>query len=152
MNDNGVVFNNNAKQIAFNDEHYERMMLRYDAFKDIIENKITYYSNLELEKQRASYIRLKAFKKLDKHLVDFDTNFTEKGGKILWANDIDDARQMIYDILSQRKIKRILKTKSSTLEEIGLKSFLDKLCNNGVLYVNSDSALPQNCKSDTSII
>ena len=75
MNDNGVVFNNNAKQIAFNDEHYERMMLRYDAFKDIIENKITYYSNLELEKQRASYIRLKAFKKLDKHLVDFDTNF-----------------------------------------------------------------------------
>ena len=125
MNDNGVVFNNNAKQIAFNDEHYERMMLRYDAFKDIIENKITYYSNLELEKQRASYIRLKAFKKLDKHLVDFDTNFTEKGGKILWANDIDDARQMIYDILSQRKIKRILKTKSSTLEEIGLKSFLE---------------------------
>ena len=30
MNDKGIVFNNNAKKIAFDDEHYELMMSRYD--------------------------------------------------------------------------------------------------------------------------
>lgn len=124
MNDNGVVFNQNAKKIAFDDEHYEKMMSRYDAFKQIVENKAVYYSDLDLEKQRASNIRTKAFKKLDKLLVDFDTNFTNNGGKLFWANDADDAKQMISSILSQEKIKKILKTKSSTLEEIGLTSFL----------------------------
>ena len=33
MNDKGIVFNQNAKKIAFDDEHYENMMLRYDSFK-----------------------------------------------------------------------------------------------------------------------
>lgn len=124
MNDKGVVFNQNAKRIALDDEHYKKMMSRYDAFKQIVENKAGYYSDLDLEKQRASNIRTKAFKKLDKLLVDFDTNFTDNGGKLFWANDADDAKQMILSILSQEKIKKILKTKSSTLEEIGLTSFL----------------------------
>lgn len=124
MNDNGVVFNQNAKKIAFDDEHYEKMMSRYDVFKQIVENKAVYYSDLDLEKKRAFNIRTKAFKKLDKLLVDFDTNFTNNGGKLFWANDADDAKQMISNILSQEKVKKILKTKSSTLEEIGITSFL----------------------------
>lgn len=124
MNDNGVVFNQNAKKIAFDDDHYEKMMSSYDNFKYTVENKSIYYSDLDLEKKRASNIRTKAFKKLDKLLVDFDTNFTNNGGKLFWANDADDAKQMILSILSQEKINKILKTKSSTLEEIGLTSFL----------------------------
>ena len=62
-----------------------------------------------MEKKRASNIRTKAFKKLDKLLVDFDTNFSNNGGKLFWANDADDAKQMISDILSQEKVQKILK-------------------------------------------
>ena len=125
MNDNGIVFNQNAKKIAFDDEHNELMLARYQNFVRNIENYTNYYSDLELEKQRALNIRTKALKKLDKLLVDFDTNFTKNGGKILWANDDSDAKQMIYDILNQERVKKIVKTKSSTLEEIGLTSYLE---------------------------
>ena len=125
MNDNGVIFNQNAKKIAFDDEHYEKMMSRYDFFMQNVKNRANYYSNLDLEKERAFNIRSKAFKKLDKLLVDFDTNFTKNGGKLLWANDSDDAKKMIYNILSQDKVSKIIKTKSSTLEEIGLSSYLE---------------------------
>ena len=125
MNDNGIVFNQNAKNIAFDNEHYENMMARYQYFMHNYKNYTNYYSDLELEKQRAFNIRTRTFKKLDKHLVDFDTNFTNNGGKILWANDADDAKQMIYDILNQERIKRIIKSKSSTIEEIGLTSYLE---------------------------
>ena len=125
MNDKGVVFNQNAKNIAFDDEHYEMMMSRYQQFMHNNENYTDFYSDLELEKQRAFNIRIKALKKLDKLLVDFETNFTQNGGKILWANNADDAKQMIYNILNQEKVKKIVKTKSSTIEEIGLISYLE---------------------------
>ena len=80
MNDNGIVFNQNAQKIAFDDEHYEMMMTRYEQFMQNVENCTNYYSDLELEKQRALNIRTRAFKKLDKLLVDFDTNFSKNGG------------------------------------------------------------------------
>ena len=125
MNDNGVVFNQNAKNIAFDDEHYEMMMSRYQQFMHYNENYTNYYSDFDLEKQRAFNIRIKAFKKLPNLLVDFETNFTKNGGKILWANDADDAKQMIYNILNQEKVKKIVKSKSSTIEEIGLTPYLE---------------------------
>ena len=125
MNDNGVIFNQNAKKIAFDDEHYEKMMSRYDFFMQNIKNRANNYSNLNLEKERAFNIRSKAFKKLDKLLVDFDTNFSKNGGKLLWANDSDDAKKMIYNILNQDRVDKVIKTKSSTLEEIGLSSYLE---------------------------
>ncbi len=125
MNDNGIVFNQNASKIAFDDEHYEMMMTRYEQFMQNVENCTNYYSDLELEKRRALNIRTRTFKKLDRLLVDFDTYFTKNGGKILWANDAQDANQMIYDVLSQERVKKIIKTKSSTIEEIGLIPYLE---------------------------
>ena len=80
----------------------------FTNYNIFVENKSFYYSDLSLEKKRASNIRTKAFKKLDKLLVDFDTNFSNNGGKLFWANDADDAKQMISDILSQEKVKKIL--------------------------------------------
>ena len=65
MNDKGMVFNQNAKKIAFDDEHYEMMMSRYDFFMQNVKNRSNHYSNFDLEKQRAFNIRSKAFKKLD---------------------------------------------------------------------------------------
>ncbi len=125
MNDKGIIFNQNARKIAFDDEHHKMMMSRYDFFMQNVKNRSNYYSDIELEKQRAFNIRNKAFKKLNNLLVDFDTNFTKNGGKLLWANDSDEAIKMIYNILSQNKIKSVVKTKSSTLEEIGLTSYLE---------------------------
>ncbi len=125
MNDKGIFFKQNAKAIAFDDEHYELMMSHYQSFKCNAEKNASLYSNLELEKERAFFYRDKALRKLDKHLVDFDTNFTANGGNILWANDAKDVKQMIFNILNKNNIKKIIKTNSITLEEIGLTSFLE---------------------------
>ena len=47
MNDNGVVFNQNAKNIAFDNEHYEMMMSRYQQFMHNNENYTNYYSDFD---------------------------------------------------------------------------------------------------------
>jgi len=117
-------FNQNVKQIAFDKEHQQRMMSRYESFMALTKDCTNHYSNIELEKSRAFNIRNKAFKNYDKLLVDFETNIINNKGVVRWALDADQAKQMIYNILSEEKAKNIIKTKSVVAEEIGLISYL----------------------------
>ena len=125
MTEKGTVFSQNVKRIAFDDEHHERMTARYDFFMRVAKDCANHYSNIELEKSRAFNIRNKAFKNYDKFLVDFETNFIQNGGKVYWARDDEEAKQMIYNILSEEKAKNIIKTKSIVAEEIGLMPYLE---------------------------
>ena len=125
MTEKGIIFNQNVKQIAFDGEHHKRMMARYDFFMRVAKDCADHYANVELEKSRAFNIRNKAFKYYDKYLVDFETNVINNGGIIRWARDAEEAKYMIYNILSDEKTKNVVKTKSIVAEEIGLMSFLE---------------------------
>lgn len=125
MTEKGTVFNQNVKQVAFNESHLKKMKARYNFFMCVAEDCANHYANIELEKSRAFNIRNKAFKYYDKYLVDFETNVINNGGIIRWARDADEAKYMIYNILSDEKAKNIVKTKSILAEEIGLMPFLE---------------------------
>ena len=125
MTEQGTVFNQNVKQVAFNDEHLKKMRARYDFFMCLAEDCASHYANIELEKSRAFNIRNKAFKYYDKLLVDFETNAVNNGDIVRWARDADEAKYMVYNILSDEKAKNVVKTKSIVAEEIGLMPFLE---------------------------
>ena len=125
MTEKGTIFNQNVKQVAFDSEHRKRMMARYDFFTRLAEDCTKHYANIELEKSRAFNIRNKAFKYYDKLLVDFETNVIKNGGKVRWACDVEDAKQMIYNILNDEKSKNVVKTKSLVAEEICLMPYLE---------------------------
>ena len=125
MTEKGAIFSQNVKQMAFNSEHRKKMTARYEAFMRMAEDCANNYANIELEKSRAFNIRNKAFKYYDKYLVDFETNVIKNGGKVLWALDAEEAKQMIYNILSEEKVKNVVKTKSIVAEEIGLIPYLE---------------------------
>lgn len=125
MTEKGTIFNQNVKQVAFDSEHRKRMMARYDFFTRLAEDCTKHYANIELEKSRAFNIRNKAFKYYDKLLVDFETNVIRNGGKVRWACNVEDAKQMIYNILNDEKSKNVVKTKSLVAEEICLMPYLE---------------------------
>ena len=125
MTEKGTIFNQNVKQVAFDGEHRKRMMSRYEFFTRLAEDCTSHYANIELEKSRAFNIRNKAFKYYDKLLVDFETNVIRNGGKVRWACNADDAKQMIYNILSDEKSKNVVKTKTTVAEEISLMPYLE---------------------------
>jgi L-lactate dehydrogenase complex protein LldF len=125
VTEKGTIFNQNVKQVAFDGEHRKRMMVRYDFFTRLAEDCTNHYANIELEKSRAFNIRNKAFKYYDKLLVDFETNVIRNGGKVRWACNVEDAKQMIYNILNDEKSKNVVKTKSLVAEEIGLMPYLE---------------------------
>jgi len=48
------------------------------------------YSDLELASQRAKNIKWKAIENLDKLLLEFESNFTRRGGKVFRAETHDE--------------------------------------------------------------
>ena len=125
MTEKGTIFNQNVKQVAFDDDHRKRMMSRYEFFTRVAEDCANHYANIDLEKSRAFNIRNKAFRNYDKLLVDFETNVIKNGGIVRWVRDADEAKQMIYDILCDEKAKIVVKTKNLVAEEIGLMPYLE---------------------------
>jgi L-lactate dehydrogenase complex protein LldF len=66
----------------------------------------------------------KVIENLDKHLIEFEKNFTANGGKVIWANDDNDAQQEILRIFKKHNARTVVKAKSMASEEIHLNEFL----------------------------
>jgi len=63
---------------------------------------------------------------LDKFLPEFEANFQRRGGKVIWANDTEEAQREILNIISKSGGKTVIKSKSMITEEIHLNDFLEK--------------------------
>src|SRR3546814_13207600 len=62
---------------------------------------------------------------LDKYLLEFEQNFTRKGGKVIWANNAEEANKEILALLKRRNVKTVVKSKSMATEEIELNEVLE---------------------------
>ncbi|MEO5570057.1 MAG: LUD domain-containing protein [Bacteroidia bacterium] len=83
------------------------------------------YSKLEIAKQRAAFIRWKTIENLDKYLIEFEAAFIKKGGKVIWAQDANEAADEILKIVTRFR-SGVVKSKSIITEEIGLNNVLQK--------------------------
>lgn len=79
------------------------------------------FNNLELARARATHARWKSIENLDSYLIEFEANFIKSGGKVIWAQDSIEAIDAIIDISKKSSAQTILKSKSTTAEEILLK-------------------------------
>jgi len=107
----------------------EKATLLGKHLKEYAQNHATgkqQYSNIALARKRAEHIRLKAIENLDKYLLEFESNCSRRGTKVLWAPEKQDALNEIEEILKTHKVRQIVKTKSSVAEEIGLRKVLEQ--------------------------
>lgn len=112
-------------------------LLSYNTgcFEKRFANSMDNYRNGELERQRAYQLRNKSLLNMEKLLVDFETRFQDNGGVVLWARDVDDAQEMIRDIVVKRDIRAITRSNSIVLDEIGLNELIKE--NNKLLFENN---------------
>lgn len=113
-------------EMAFDEEHWQKINYSTGCCEQNFAKGKVNYRNLELEKQRAYTLRNKSMLNLEKLLVDFETHFTDNGGKVLWARNADDALTMIFDIICKEKANAITRSNSTVLDEIGLNGFLER--------------------------
>ena len=112
--------------MAFDEVHWQKINYSTGCFENNFAKGKENYRNLELEKQRAYTLRNKSLLNLEKLLVEFETNFHENGGKVLWARNADDALTMIYDLIRKEKANTIMRSNSTVLDEIELNGFLER--------------------------
>lgn len=84
------------------------------------ENKFYHLKNT---KKKAHLLKWKATENLERYLLDFESNFTKRGGQVIWANDAEEAQQEIEKILVRHSINAINRPHDMILEEIRLDDF-----------------------------
>ncbi|MDP2187784.1 MAG: LutB/LldF family L-lactate oxidation iron-sulfur protein [Sphingobacteriaceae bacterium] len=93
------------------------------------------YADLELARERANHLKWKSLEQLEQYLLQFETNFTANGGKVLWANDAEEALKEVLHIFKKVGARSVVKSKSMVTEEIHLNPALEK---NGIEVVETD--------------
>ncbi|CZE49270.1 LutB/LldF family L-lactate oxidation iron-sulfur protein [Campylobacter geochelonis] len=84
------------------------------------------FVNWEELREQSKYAKNKALNSLEERLLEFEANATKNGFIVHWANDGDEACEIIYNIMLEKKANKILKGKSMASEEIGLNHYLEK--------------------------
>jgi len=93
------------------------------------------FHDIALVKERAKNIKWRALETLDQHLEEFEMHFTSRGGKVLWAENSQEALDQILEICKEKNCGTIVKSKSMVTEEIHLNDFLAK---NNIESVETD--------------
>src|SRR5690606_6067004 len=111
---------------SFDLSHREIINKNIDKYNLAFERGKSKFFDLENSKKKAHLLKWKTIENLDRYLLDFESNFTKKGGQIIWANDAAEARQEISKIMERHHAQSVVKAKSMATEEIELNSFLAK--------------------------
>jgi L-lactate dehydrogenase complex protein LldF len=78
-----------AEKKVFDAEHRRKLKYNIGQYnKKVLDGK-KQFSNYELARTRASALKTKVIENLDKYLIEFESNFLKRGGKVIWAQDAD---------------------------------------------------------------
>ena len=111
---------------AMDAEHKRKLSFNIGKYNEVVIKGKKQFANLDFAREKAKNIKWKIIENLDKYLVQFEQNFTKNGGKVIWAQDAEEANQAVLDICKQHGAKQVVKSKSMVTEEIHLNAFLEK--------------------------
>ncbi len=128
-------FQEAAEKTSFDKEMHRKLNWNIGKYAATVVKGKLQYDNIEQAKQRAKNHKWKVMENLDKYLVEFETAFTRRGGKVLWAENAEEALNEIGNIMKRVNAKSIVKSKSMVTEELHLNKYLESI---GVESVETD--------------
>jgi len=121
------IFLKKSEEIAFDLKHRATIKFNISKYDAAVDRAVKRYSNLDLAKTRASYVKSLAVNHLHDYLIEFEKNITANGASVIWAEDEGVAIEAIKNILIENNSKTVVKSKSMTTEEIELNHHLDQI-------------------------
>lgn len=92
-------------------------------------------SNWEDLRSEARRIKEEVIGNLGHHLLELEKSVTERGGRVHWAKDAEEATAIVVGIAKENGVRNVVKSKSMTTEEIELNK---SLISNGISTVETD--------------
>jgi L-lactate dehydrogenase complex protein LldF len=116
-----------SKQVSYDLVHRRKIKFNIGKYDIAVGKGRERYSNQELAKQRAAFIKRNVLYKLPELLEEFEANAIKNGIQVLWAKNTLEALSFIDKIAKDENVKLVVKSKSMTTEEIHLNEHLDEL-------------------------
>ena len=135
MTDTGANFIARSTIKAEDMDHRRKINFNIGRYNAVVPQGKQQFGELNLARERAKNIKWKAIENLDKQLEEFEALFTQRGGKVIWAEDADAALAEIWTICKEKNCRTIVKSKSMVTEEIKLNDFLEQ---KGIESVETD--------------
>ncbi len=111
---------------AFDKNHRKTINFNISKYDIAVSKGKLQYKNLDLAKERAANIKHRTINDLDKYIIEFEANFITRGGRIIWAENQDEAIIEIINIMKKYDARHIVKSKSMITEEIDLNQHLQE--------------------------
>lgn len=100
--------------------------------RDLQTKKVPEWEQL---RELASRIKANVLSNLDNYLVQFEENAIKNGIHVHWAKDAREHNEIILKILTDRNVRKMVKSKSMLTEECHLNPYLIK---NGIEVIDTD--------------
>ncbi len=131
----GTLFITDSRSKAFDKDHRAIIAFNMKRYDDAVVLGKKQFTDLNTARKRAALRKHYVIENLEDHLKTFEQQFNARGGKVIWAQDVGEARQAILQIFEEHYVKKVVKSKSMVSEEVGLTMFLEK---NGIECVETD--------------
>jgi len=135
MSDNSESFIAKSTIKAADLEHRRKINFNIGKYNAVVPQGKSQFENVNLARERAKNIKWRAIETLDQQLEQFELNFTSRGGKVIWAENTEQAIEEILNICKRKNCKTVVKSKSMVTEEIHLNDALEK---NGIESIETD--------------
>ena len=135
MSENSQLFLEKSKTKAGDLEHRRKINFNIGKYNEKVPQGKQQFADVHLARERAKNIKWKAIETLDQQLEEFELQFTKRGGKVIWAENAQQAIDAIVKICKAKNCKSLVKSKSMVTEEIHLNQAMEA---NGIESVETD--------------
>jgi L-lactate dehydrogenase complex protein LldF len=116
-------------------EHRRKINFNIGRYNAAVPKGKIQFENLHHAREKAKNTKWRAIETLDQQLEEFELNFSKRGGKVIWANDAQQAIDEIVKICKAKNCKTLVKSKSMATEEIHLNKAMEEI---GVESIETD--------------
>lgn len=135
MKETAGEFIEKSKVKAADREHRRKINFNIGRYNAVVPQGKQQFFDLHLARERAKNIKWRAIETLDRQLETFEKIISSRGAKVIWAENAEQALEVIKNICEEKNCKTLVKSKSMVTEEIHLNQFLEKL---GIESVETD--------------
>jgi L-lactate dehydrogenase complex protein LldF len=126
MTENAATFKAKSTIKSADLEHRQKINFNIGRYDAVVPQAKQQFINTDFVRERAKNIKWRALETLDQQLEQFEMNFSKRGGKVIWAQNSQEALDEILNICKEKNCKTIVKSKSMVTEEIHLNHFLEQ--------------------------
>ncbi len=121
------IFLQKSKGIVFDKKHRATIRFNISKYDTAVAKGKERYADLNLAKERASYVKAKAVNRLYDYLLMFEERITANGASVIWARNSEEAILEIQKVIRENAARLVVKSKSMTTEEIDFNHHIEGL-------------------------